>query len=415
MHIVYVSQYFPPEMGAPSARVYELSRAWVKQGHKVSVVTGFAHHPTGIKAPQDKFRISRRETIYGIDVVRCYVWATANKGIGKRMISYVVFMVAATLIGGIRVSSPHVVIATSPQLLCGLAGYVLAKRFSVPFVLEVRDLWPESILAVDAMKDNLIVRGLRRVALFLYTKAALIVTVGEGYKKEIQERYGIPMERMHVVPNGVDSQLFVPGNRQNEIRQEYGWKEKFVILYVGTHGMAHALHVVLDAAEQLQSNHDILFAFVGEGAEKDNLKELARDKGLTNVRFIDQQPRSRLPAFYSACDLGLVTLKNTKLFQSVLPSKIFEYLAMARPILLSVDGEARALMEGAGAGWYVAPEHSSALREAILKAEQDRRKLEQMGNRGREYVMRHFDRTHLAEKYLTLLREIAGRFPKSSR
>jgi glycosyltransferase involved in cell wall biosynthesis len=412
MHIVYVSQYFPPEMGAPAARVYELSRAWVKQGHKVSVVTGFAHHPTGVKAPEDQYQIFRRETIDGVEVVRSYVFATANRGIGKRMVSYAIFMVAATLIGGIHVHSPHVVIATSPQLLCGLAGYFLAKRFRVPFVLEVRDLWPESILAVDAMRENAIVRGLRRVAQFLYTKAALIVTVGNGYKKQIHERYGISLERMYVVPNGIDGDLFVPGPRQNEIRLRYGWADRFVVLYVGTHGMAHALHVVLDAAEQLQSNPDILFVFVGEGAEKDNLEKLARDKGLSNIQFIDQQPRSRVPEFYSACDVGLVTLRDTRLFQSVLPSKIFEYLAMARPVLLSVDGEARALVEEAGAGWYVAPEDSWALREAILKAVQDRQALEQMGNRGHDYVMRYYDRTDLANKYLKLLFMIAGHAPK---
>ena len=351
MHIMYVSQYFPPEMGAPAARVYELSREWVRQGHKVSVVTGFANHPTGIKTREDQWHVTRRESIDGIDVVRCYVWATANKGIGKRMISYAIFMLSAILIGAIRVRRPDVVIATSPQLLCGFAGYVLAKRFRVPFVLEVRDLWPESILAVDAMKQNVTVSGLKRLAHFLYRAASLIVTVGDGYKKEIHERYGIPLDRMCVVPNGIDTRLFVPGPRENKIRREYGWGDRFVVLYVGTHGMAHALHIVLDVADRLRSHDDIFFAFVGEGAEKENLQKLANEKDIRNVEFIDQQPRDLVPLFYSACDIGLVPLRNTKLFQSVLPSKIFEYLGMARPILLSVDGESRSLLEESGAGW----------------------------------------------------------------
>ena len=403
MHIAYVSQYFPPEMGAPAARVYELSREWVKQGHKVSVVTGFANHPTGVKAPADQWRVTRRESTDGIDVVRCYVWATANKGIGKRMISYAIFMLSAMLVGAIRVRSPNLVIASSPQLLCGLAGYVLAKRFGVPFVLEVRDLWPESILAVEAMKQNYMVRGLKRLALFLYRTAALIVTVGDGYKREIHERYGIPLERMQVVPNGIDVDLFVPGRRENAIRQQYGWGDRFVVLYVGTHGMAHALHVVLDAAEQLRSHDDILFVFVGEGAEKENLIRLASKKRLSNVQFIDQQPRPRVPLFYAACDVGLVALRDTKLFQSVLPSKIFEYLGMAKPILMSVDGESRRLLEDAGAGWYVPPEDSSALCDAVLEAFRNQDNLGCMGMRGRAYVLQYYDRRVLAAQYLQLL------------
>ena len=403
MHIMYVSQYFPPEMGAPAARVYELSREWVKQGHKVSVVTGFANHPTGIKAREDQWRITRRELIDRIDVVRCYLWATANKGIGKRMISYAIFMLSAILFGAIRVRRPDVVIATSPQLLCGFAGYVLAKRFGVPFVLEVRDLWPESILAVEAMKQNVTVRGLKRLASFLYRAASLIVTVGEGYRKEIHERYGIPLERMQVVPNGIDSGLFVPGPHQNQIRREYGWGDRFVVLYVGTHGMAHALHVVLDVADRLRSHDDILFAFVGEGAEKENLIKLAKKKSLNNCQFIDQQPRQRVPFFYSACDIGLVPLRNSKLFQSVLPSKIFEYLGMARPILLSVDGESRRLLEESGAGWYVPPENALALYDAVLNAFHKHEALPTMGTRGRDYVLQHYDRKALAAQYLQLL------------
>jgi putative colanic acid biosynthesis glycosyltransferase WcaI len=406
MHIVYVSQYFPPEMGAPAARVYELSREWVQRGHKVSVVTGFAHHPTGVKASADRWRVTSRESKDGIDVVRCYVWATANKGIAKRMISYAIFMISAILIGALRVRSPDLVIATSPQLLCGLAGYVLAKRFRVPFVLEVRDLWPESILAVEAMKQNRMVRSLKRLARFLYETATLIVTVGDGYKKEIHERYGIPLERMQVVANGIDSSLFVPGPRKNEIRSEYRWGNLFVVLYVGTHGMAHALHVVLEAADQLRSHDDIFFVFVGEGAEKENLVRLASEKRLTNVQFIDQQPRQRLPLFYSACDIGLVPLRKTKLFQSVLPSKIFEYLGMAKPILMSVDGESRYLLEDAGAGWYVPPEDSLALCDAVMKAFHNQDELRRMGMRGRHYVLQHFDRRVLAARYLRLLATI---------
>jgi glycosyltransferase involved in cell wall biosynthesis len=406
MRILYVSQYFPPEMGAPSARVHELSREWVRMGHQVSVLTGFAHHPTGKKVTSDKWRITRRESADGIDVIRSYVWATANKGVAKRMISYASFMVSAFLIGSLRAKAPDAVIATSPQLLCGLAGYLLAKRFQVPFVLEVRDLWPESILAVEAMQENVIVRVLKGLANFLYSNATKIVTVGNGYKREIHERYCVPLDAMEVVPNGIDTSLFVPQPRENEVCREFGWGDRFVVLYLGTHGMAHALHTVLSTAEQLQDHPQILFAFVGEGAEKDNLKRLAQMKGLHNVQFIDQQPKHRVPAFYAACDLGLVTLRATKLFQSVLPSKIFEYLGMAKPLMLSVDGEARKVVEEARAGWYVPPEDSEALRDAVLRAYRNQELLAGMGTRGREYVITHYTREKLASEYIETLSRV---------
>lgn len=411
MRILYVSQYFPPEMGAPSARVHELSREWVKLGHKVSVLTGFANHPTGHKSPEDRFRLTRRSEINGIDVIRSYVWATPNKGVIKRMISYASFMISASLIGSVRAVRPDVVVATSPQLLCALSGYMLAGRFRVPFIFEVRDLWPESILAVEAMNDSATIRALKKLALFLYTNSHRIVTVGNGYKKEICERYPIRAERIEVVPNGVDADLFVPGPRDNEVRKEFGWGDKFVILYLGTHGMAHALHVTLEAADRLKNLGKLLFVFVGEGAQKEDLKEFARQKRLKNVQFIDHQPKSRVPLFYSACDIGLVTLRNAKLFQNVLPSKIFEYLGMGKPILMSVDGEARSLLAEAEAGWYVPPENAEALTEAILNAYRHQEILGEMGERGRQFVLAKFNREVLAADYL----EIMGNVVKKGR
>lgn len=406
MRILYVSQYFPPEMGAPSARVHELSRAWVRLGHQVTVLTGFAHHPTGRKARGDRGRITRTETLDGIDVIRTYVLAVPNRGIFLRMLSYLSFMLSALVLGRFRVEPPDVVIATSPQLLCGLAGRLLAKRFHVPFVFEVRDLWPESLLAVEAMKENAVVRGLRRLAEHLYRTSAAIVTVGEGYKRQILQRYALPAEKIRVIENGIDPNLFLPGPRMNATRQEYGWDDRFVVLYLGTHGMAHALHAVVGAASLLQEDKQIRFVFVGEGAEKKALKQLVHELRLDNVEFIDAQPKSRVPGFYAACDLGLVTLRNTALFQDVLPSKMFEYLAMERPILLAVGGEARSLVEKAEAGEYVEPENATELARAIRKYADAPEQLTPMGKRGRAYVLEHHDRHALAEQYADLLEEV---------
>jgi len=406
MRILYVSQYFPPEMGAPSARVHELSREWAKQGHQVTVLTGFAHHPMGVKAKEDRWRITRREKKDGVDVVRSYVYAAPNKGTAKRMASYASFMISAAAVGSLRVEKPDVVIATSPQLLCACAGYALAKRFGAPFVFEVRDLWPESVIAVEVMGENFIVRGLKRVARFLYENSDRIVTVGDGYKNKINELYGTAPEKMEVIVNGIDAALFKPGPRDNEVRKEHGWGGRFVAMYVGTHGMAHALDKVLEAAKRLADEKDLLFVFVGEGAEKDNLKNMAANLELDNVRFIDQQDKERVALFYAACDLGLVTLRNTPLFQEVLPSKIFEYLGMERPILISVDGQARRLVESAGAGEFVPPEDADKMADAITRLKSDRQKLAQMGKAGRAYVLEHHDRRALAAQYIDFLREV---------
>lgn len=409
MRILYVSQYFPPEIGAPAARVHELSRAWVRAGHTVTVLTAFAHHPTGIKAPRDRGVLTRRERIDGIDVVRTYVYAAPNRGILRRMASYASFMASAVLIGGWRVHRPDIVIGTSPQLLCAVAARAISRAYASPFVFEVRDLWPESILAVEAMGENAVVRALKAVAHALYERADRIVTVGEGYRRRIHDLYGIPLEKMAVLPNGVDPTLFRPGSRQNDVRREYGWGDRFVVLYLGTHGMAHALDKVLQSARLLQNDRRILFAFVGEGAEKDALRRVAREMALPNVQFIDAQPKARVPSFYAACDLGLVPLRRASLFQDVLPSKIFEYLAMERPIVLSVGGDAKQLVEAAGAGEYVPPEDPEALALAVRRLAEDPERRAAMGRRGREYVLAHFDRSRLAERYLGILRGVIDR------
>ncbi len=342
----------------------------------------------------------------GIRLLRTYVYAAANKGTLKRMLSYASFMLSAMTIGRLRVPQPDVVVATSPQLLCAAVGWFLARTLRVPFVFEVRDLWPESILAVEALKDSALIRLMKRLSCFLYQHCDRIVTVGEGYRRGIHSRYGIPEHEMEVVRNGIDTSLFVPSPRDNEVRKRYGWEDRFVLMYVGTHGMAHGLHHVLEAADALRGEPDKLFVFVGEGAEKDNLKRQAVRLQLPNVRFIDQQPKSRIPLFYAACDLGLVMLRNTPLFQEVLPSKIFEYLGMERAVLLNVAGEARQVVETAEAGVYVPSGDVPALVNTIRRLAGRRAELEEMGRRGRRFVLEQFDRRALARRYLDILESV---------
>jgi glycosyltransferase involved in cell wall biosynthesis len=323
------------------------------------------------------------------------------------MVSYLSFLLSALAIGLLRGGRLDVVVGTSPQLLAACAGYALARLRRVPFVFEVRDLWPESILAVGAMHENLVVRGLKRISRHLYEHSARIVTVGEGYREEIHRLYGVPRERMVSLPNGVDPELFRPAASDPAVRSELGAGDgRFLALYLGTLGMAHGLETLLEAAELLRDRPQIAFALVGEGAEKDRLVRLAAERGLTNVRFLGQQPRERVPALYAAADLGLVLLRDRALFQSVLPSKIFEWLAMARPIVVTVGGEARRVVESSGGGIFVSPEDPRALAEAIRRLASGDVDLGAMGEAGRAHVVAHYNRDLQAKAYRHLLRRV---------
>jgi glycosyltransferase involved in cell wall biosynthesis len=409
MHILYVSQYFPPEPGAPAARVSELARAWVEAGHQVTVLTGMPHHPTGIVPPEYRQRVLVGEDFHGVRVVRTWIYAAANRGRLRRSVAYASFAASAALWGQFHVDRPDVLVATSPQFLCAVAGHAIARMRSLPFVFEVRDLWPESIVAVGALPaGHPIVRGLTLIEEHLYRRADRIVVVTDSFAARLRQR-GVAADKIEVVKNGVDLDRFVPASHDTQLRQRLGYAGKFVVGYVGTHGMAHGLDSVLDVAAALRSQDQIRFLFVGEGAERQRLQARAKSELLDNVLFLGALPRDAMTEVYATSDLCLVPLRKSELFQTVLPSKIFEILGMARPVLLSVDGEARALVEASGGGVFVPPEDAPAMAEAILRLAQDPAACRDMGERGRAYVKEHFDRKQLAASYLGILEGVAGK------
>lgn len=409
MKILYVSQYFPPEMGAPAARVYELSRAWAALGHDVTVLTGFPNHPTGVIPAEYRGEYLRREIVDGIKVVRVPIYAAANKGLLKRSLNYASFSASATLLGPAVTSRPDVLIATSPQFMCGVAGRLVAWGKRVPFVFEVRDLWPRSIVEVGAMKANSpAVKVLELLEWALYKTADHIVAVTESFVDEIAAT-GVSKDKISVVTNGVDLELFQPGERASA-REALGLpSDKFIATYVGTHGMAHGLDLVLDAAQALSAK-PIHFLLVGEGAEKAALKQRAQTQGINNVTFWDQRPRTEVAKILNASDLCLVLLRDKGLFRTVIPSKIFEFMGAGRPILTTVDGESRTIIETAGAGVFSSPGDANALvatLEALLGPDAGQR-LEAMGRSGRGYVEAHYSRPALAARYLEVLQRVAG-------
>jgi glycosyltransferase involved in cell wall biosynthesis len=322
MHILYVSQYFPPEPGAPAARVSELARAWVEAGHQVTVLTGLPNHPTGIVPPEYRRRVLVAEDFHGVRVVRTWIYAAPNYGRLRRSLAYASFAASAALWGQFHVDRPDVLVATSPQFLCAVAGHVIARTRSLPFVFEVRDLWPEAIVAVGALPEgHPIVRGLTWVEEYLYRQADRIVVVTDSFGARLRQR-GVAAEKIEVVKNGVDLDRFVPGTRDTEMRERLGYAGKFVVSYVGTHGMAHGLDSVLDVAAALRPQDQIRFLFVGEGAERRRLEARAKTESLGNVLFLGVLPRDAMSEVYATSDLCLVPLRKTELFHTVLPSTV---------------------------------------------------------------------------------------------
>ena len=415
MRILYISQYFPPETNAPASRVSELARAWKRRGHDVTVLTAFPHHPTGVIPERYRGKKFLRENADGVEVVRTWIYATPNEGFVKRTASYMSFMTSAVLLGRPALAGKFdAVIATSPQFFTAIAGWIIAATTRSPFVFEVRDLWPASIVAVGAIKNRAVIKTLEWMEMFLYRRAKLIVAVADS-TVEILAKRGVPRERIAVIKNGVDLALFTPGGRGEAVRAEWGLEGKFVCSYIGTIGMAHALEVMLDAAERTRGDAGVAYLIVGAGARYEELKAEAARRGLASVVFAGPQPRERMPEFLAASDAVLVHLRKTELFEHVIPSKIFETMAMARPIIMGVRGEAGALVEAAGGGLAMEPENGEDLARAIARLRSEPALGKSLGESGRAYVMEHFDREVLAERYLEHLKNLpAGKRPDST-
>jgi len=406
MRILYVSQYFPPEMGAPAARAAELSRHWALQGHEVTVLTGFPNHPTGVVPPEYRGELRRlvvRERSDGVNVVRTLLLPFPNRKAHERILNYSSFCASAATTG-LFLSPPDLVIATSPQLLVALSGWWLAKCKRVPFVFEVRDLWPESLAAVGMGRESSLLYGaLSKIAGFLYRRCDHVVVVTPAFKDHLVEHWQVPREKISVIENGVETQLFAP-TAPADMRRKLGIDEKFVVSYIGTMGMAHGLETVLEAAAQLRDHSpEILFLLLGEGSEKERLALLAGERGLSNVRFLDQKPREKIPAYICASDVCLVLLKKNELFKTVLPSKMLEFMSCGRAVILGVDGQARGILEQARGGLAIDPENARALANAICLLASNRKMAEAMGQEAREYIVRNFSRQQTAERYIRVL------------
>jgi lipopolysaccharide/colanic/teichoic acid biosynthesis glycosyltransferase len=407
--ILVIHQYYlgPGEPGG--SRFNELARLWRDAGHDVTVVAGTFNYATGAVAAGTHGWITRR-TEDGIRVVRCHVPSTYNRGYAGRMWAFFGFTVTAT-IAALRATRPDVIIATSPPLTTAITGWAGAIRHRVPWVFEVRDLWPESAVTTGVLTERgLLTRLLYRLERFACARATKINVLTPAFAADLKRRGLAADEKICFVPNGADLEAFLPGPRDNDCRRQRGWGGKFVALYAGAHGRANALMQLVDAAESLRPETDVLIVSVGDGPERAGCERAARERGVTNIQFIGAVPKAQMPSLVNAADVGLAVLQNNPTFKTVYPNKVFDYMACARPVIVAIDGIARQLVcEDAEAGLFATPEDGLALAAAILRLRNDPMLASRMGQSGREWVSHNADRRSLARRYLTVLIHLTER------
>jgi colanic acid biosynthesis glycosyl transferase WcaI len=404
VRILFLSDNFPPEGNAPATRLYEHAIRWVRAGHEVTVITCAPNFPEGKLFPGHRNAWRQVETMDGIRVVRVKTYITANEGFLKRTLDYVSYMLMATLMSLFE-RRPDVVVATSPQFFCALAGWMVSVLKWRPFVFELRDLWPASIMAVGAMRRSLVIRLLERLEMFLYHRAAAVISVTESFREDLVGR-GVRRDKIHVVINGVDLDRYEPRVRDGGLAREFALEDKFVAGYMGTHGMAHALPKVLEAAELLLHREDIAFFFAGSGAERSRVEQIVAERNLLNVRLIPRQPKERMPALWSLCDISIVPLRDTPVFSTVIPSKIFEAMGMGVPILMSLpEGEATGIVRRTRSGVCVSPERPDAMASEIARLADAAEEVAQLRRQAREAAAQ-FSRDALSADLIDVLTKV---------
>lgn len=400
MKILFITDNFPPEVNAPASRTHDHCKEWVKRGMEVTVITCAPNFPQGKVYEGFKNRLYSSETIDGIKVIRVWSYITANAGFLKRVLDYVSFAFMAFWAGLFQ--KTDVIIATSPQFFTTFTGFLLSKIKRRPWVFELRDLWPESIITVGAMEKGLAIRVLEKIEQFMYRQADLIIPVTDAFKKRLIE-YGQDEDKIHVIPNGVNPAQFFPMPKDEGLLEELGLNGKIVIGYMGTHGLAHGLDFIIRTVSKID-NPDIHFLFIGDGAQKPAVVALAAELATKNVTFLDSVPKTSVQRYLSTMDAVLVPLRKSETFKTVIPSKIFEAAAMQKPILLGVGGQAREIVETHNAGVYFEPESEKSLLDVIERLQSGDLVLPDFYD-GCDLLANAFDRETLANKMADILCE----------
>ena len=407
MKILFLTENFPPETNAAATRVFERALYWVKDGHKVTVITSAPNFPQGKLHDGWKNKWHQTEQHEGIRVVRVKTYIAANRGTALRMLDFVSFMMMA-FVSGLFEKRPDVIAATSPQFFAAVCGWALGGVRRIPFVFELGDLWPASIIAVGAMRPSFFLRLMEKFELFLYRRSSAITALTHAFKKNLVKR-GIPADKIAVVINGVDLWRYAPQSRDSDLAKAWNLENKFVFGYVGTHGMAHGLSNILDTAELLEGRDDIRFLLVGDGAERASLIARAKQTQLKNIVFLPPQPKEMMPKIWSLCDVALVHLKNSPAFAEVIPSKMFEAMGMGLPILMSTPfGEATEILGRVGAGIAVPPEDPIALASSAQKLCDNKALLKKFKNKSLAAAPLHSRETQAMQMINVLTAAIEG-------
>ncbi len=406
MHILFLTDNFPPETNAPASRTFEHCREWVKAGHQVTIITCVPNFPKGKVFAGYKNKIWQTEIKDGIRVIRVWSYITANEGFVRRILDYLSFMFSASF-AAFFVRKVDVVIGTSPQFFTAVAAYFVGLVKRKPFVFELRDFWPESIKGLGLMGDSKMFRFLESIELFLYRKAAYIIPVTYSFKKELVNR-GIDGNKIGVVTNGVDISRFSPRPKDETLIAQHGLQNKFVVGYIGTHGMSQALETVLKAAQlakTFEGGDSLHFLLLGDGAEKNALMDLAVEMKLGNVTFVDGVSKDKVADYWSILDVAVIHLKRIPLFTSIIPSKLFECMGMGIPVLHGVEGESANIVNKERVGITFTPESEVELLDNLRQLQNNPILYQEF--RDNSLLAAHkFDRTELAEKMLLMLKDI---------
>ena len=353
MKILFITDNFPPEVNAPATRTYEHALEWVAQGTEVTVITCAPNFPHGNIYDGYKNKLFQRENMDGIEVVRVWSYITANSGFIKRVLDYVSFAFSAFWVGLFQ--KHDVIIATSPQFFTTWAAFSISKLRRKPWIFELRDLWPESIKTVGVMKQGKVINMLEKIELALYRDASRIIAVTDAFKTNLTDR-GIDAGKIDVITNGSNVELFYPHQKNKELLNQLNLNGKFIVGYIGTHGLSHSLDFVIHSISKI-TDPDIHFLFIGDGAMKNTIVNLAKELNISNATFLSPISKDLVPEYLAICDVSLAPLKKADNFRKVIPSKIFEASAMRKPTLLGVEGQAQEILEKHNAGLCFEPEN----------------------------------------------------------
>ncbi len=411
MKILVIHQYYLGEQAPGGSRFNEMARLWTEAGHQVTVIAGTIDYTSGRSAARYAGRWITREREGEVSVLRCYTPSTyANSYVGRAW-AFFGFSLSSSWAAA-RCPRPDVIIATSPPLVTALPGFVASRlRWRrVPWIFEIRDLWPESAVTTGVLSaTSPVTRLLYLLERWACRSADRVNVLTPAFREDLLKRGLAGSEKIVFVPNGADSDVFSPGPRDNAVRRALGWGNRVVALYAGAHGRANALSQLVATAELLATRGDVLIACVGDGPERKQLEEQVRRKHLTNIAFYGAQPKDRMPDFVNAADIGLAVLQNNVTFRTVYPNKVFDYMACARPVVLAIDGVARSLVcEQARAGVFAEAENPSAIAGALIRLADDPEARAEMGRNGRRWVLDNATRPVLATRYLRIMHELTN-------